>query len=145
MTNAVPIGDAAELTRYIETRYHPRHRVQLPQLVLLAELIKNRHQGGEGSPEGLSDRLCRMSGKTDVQMKEEKRILFPAVRKRATSGTKASIAVMRINRDGYEAHPARCRLHKPGGALCGSILRHRRVDEPPTACERNAFSSMQAP
>tara|TARA_R110002124_G_scaffold213490_1_gene379565 strand:- start:3 stop:332 length:330 start_codon:yes stop_codon:yes gene_type:complete len=71
MTNAVPIDDAAALTRHIESRYHARHRAQLSQLVLLAEMIEDLHQGNEGNPEGLSEILRHMSAKMDVQIKEE--------------------------------------------------------------------------
>ena len=39
MSDAAPIDDAAELTRYIETRYHARHRNQLPSLAEMAERV----------------------------------------------------------------------------------------------------------
>ena len=39
MTDTAPLQDAAELTRHIETRYHARHREQLPALVQLAERV----------------------------------------------------------------------------------------------------------
>lgn len=104
MTNAVPVGKAAELTRY-----HVRRRVQLPQLVLLAEMIEDLHTGDEGNPQGLSEILRRMSGEMDVQMKEEKLVLFPAIRKGAMSGIEASIAVMRAKRGVYDRDITRIR------------------------------------
>ena len=39
MSDAAPIHDAAELTRYIETRYHARHREQLPPLAAMAAKV----------------------------------------------------------------------------------------------------------
>ncbi len=109
MTNAVPIDDAAELTRYIEKCYHARHRVQLPQLVLLAEMIEDLHQGDVGNPEGLSEILRRMSGEMEVQMINEELILFPAIRKGAMSGIEASIAAMRAKSGGYDRDITRIR------------------------------------
>ncbi|WP_277985711.1 hypothetical protein [Loktanella sp. IMCC34160] len=41
MTEAAPIHDTAALTRYIEVRYHARHRSHLPALVKLAEMVED--------------------------------------------------------------------------------------------------------
>ncbi|MCB2127008.1 MAG: hypothetical protein KDD97_15745, partial [Rhodobacteraceae bacterium] len=69
MSDAAPIDDAAELTRYIETRYHARHRNQLPSLAEMAERVENVHFGDEDVPEGLSAVLRRMIGEMEVHMK----------------------------------------------------------------------------
>jgi hypothetical protein len=37
MTGAAPTHDAAALTEHIETRYHARHRAQLPEFAALVE------------------------------------------------------------------------------------------------------------
>lgn len=42
MTETAPIHDAAALTRFIETRYHARHREQMPALAAMAERSKQR-------------------------------------------------------------------------------------------------------
>lgn len=76
MTDAVPIHDAAELTRYIETRYHARHREQLPRRAKLAEMVEDLHFGDEGVPHGLSDLLHRMIGEMGVHMKKEELVVF---------------------------------------------------------------------
>jgi iron-sulfur cluster repair protein YtfE (RIC family) len=47
MTN-VPIHDAAALTHHIETRYHARHREQLPMLAAMAERVEDVHFGDDG-------------------------------------------------------------------------------------------------
>lgn len=109
MTNPVPIDNAAELTRYIETRYHAQHRAQLPQLVLLAEMIEDLHTGDEGNPQGLYEILRRISAKMDFQMKEEAVILFPAIRRSAMSGSAVPISILRANRGGYDRDITRIR------------------------------------
>lgn len=95
VANTTPIDDAGEQTRYIETRYHARHRSQLRQLILLAEMVEDLHTGDEGNPVGLSGVLHGVSTALEAQLKETEQILFPAIRKGALSGIEASIAVMR--------------------------------------------------
>lgn len=94
-----PIQDAAELTRYIETRYHARHRQQLPDLAGMAEKVESVHAGAEGVPEGLSSLLRRMIGEMEVHMKKEELILFPAIRRGGRSGIENPIALMRADHD----------------------------------------------
>ncbi len=101
MTDAAPIHDPAELTRYIETRYHARHRQQLPELAELAAKVEAVHEGMEGVPQGLSDLLRRMTGELEVHMKKEELILFPAIRKGGTPGIEQPIAVMRADHDDH--------------------------------------------
>ena len=92
----------ADLTHYIETHYHARHRAELPELAALAEKVETVHFGEEDVPEGLSALLRRMIGELEVHMKKEELILFPAVRK-AASGLDAPIAAMR---QGHGDHAA---------------------------------------
>ena len=91
-----------DLTRYIETHYHARHRAELPELAVLAEKVETVHFGEEDVPEGLSALLRRMIGELEVHMKKEELILFPAIRK-AASGLDAPIAAMR---QGHGDHAA---------------------------------------
>ncbi len=109
MTALAPIDDPAELTRYIETRYHARHRQQLPDLVKLAEMVEDIHQGDAGAPEGLAALLRRMIGEMEVHMKKEELILFPAIRKGGMPGIENPIAVMRADHDGHDADLAQIR------------------------------------
>jgi hypothetical protein len=46
MTGAAPTHDAAALTEHIETRYHARHRAQLPEFAALVEKVEAVHAGG---------------------------------------------------------------------------------------------------
>jgi regulator of cell morphogenesis and NO signaling len=124
MVDTPPIHDAAELTRYIETRYHARHRTQLPPLAAMAEKVESVHSGDEGVPEGLSDILRRMIGEVEVHMKKEELILFPAIRKGGGPGIENPIAVMRADHDDHAAEVAEIRrltagLTLPQGA-CGA-------------------------
>ena len=98
MTDAVPIHDAVELTRYIETRYHARHREQLPPLAKLAEMVEDVHFGDEGVPHGLSDLLHRMIGEMETHMKKEELVLFPAIRRGGVRGI-GHVAAMRADHD----------------------------------------------
>lgn len=97
---------AADLTRYIETHYHARHRAQLPGLALLAEKVETVHFGDEKVPEGLSALLRRMVGELEVHMKKEELMLFPAIR-RAAAGLDTPIAAMREDHDDHAGDIAR--------------------------------------
>lgn len=124
MTDVAPIHDAAELTRYIETRYHARHREQLPRLAEMAEKVENVHVGEDDVPEGLSAILRRMIGELEVHMKKEELILFPAIRKGGGPGIENPIAVMRADHDNHATEVAEIRrlttdLTLPQGA-CGT-------------------------
>ncbi len=54
--------DPAELTRYIETRFHARHREQLPELARLAAKVEQVHVGAPGVPARHSEFLRNMIG-----------------------------------------------------------------------------------
>lgn len=101
MTNAPPTNDAAALTCYIETRYHARHRAQLPVLANMAENVETIHFGDAQIPEGLSDLLRQMIGEMEVHMKKEELILFSAIRKGGVPGIEAKIAAMRADHDDH--------------------------------------------
>ena len=111
MTDTAPLQDAAELTRHIETRYHARHREQLPALVQLAERVESVHFGDDNVPEGLSDLLRGMIGAMEVHMKKEELILFPAIRKGGAPGIENPIAVMRADHDDHAAEVALSLIH----------------------------------
>ncbi len=123
-THDAPAHDAPELTRYIETRYHVRHREQLPRLAAMAEKVEDVHFGDEDLPEGLSDTLRRMIGDMEVHMKKEELILFPAIRKGGGPGIENPIAVMRADHDDHDRDVGEIRrrtrnLTPPEGA-CGT-------------------------
>jgi len=117
MTDIAPVHDPAAFTRYIETRYHARHRAQLPKLVAMAHQVEDLHFGDEDVPEGLADILERMVGEMEVHMKKEELILFPAIRKGGVPGLDQPIAVMRADHADHENDLAEIRRLTGGMAL----------------------------
>lgn len=117
MTNPAPIHDAAALTRYIETRYHARHREQLPPLAGMAEKVETVHYGDDDVPEGLANILRRMIGDMEVHMKKEELILFPAIRRGGGPGIEKPIAVMRDDHDDHAIDVAEIRRLTAGLTL----------------------------
>ncbi|WP_417806352.1 hemerythrin domain-containing protein [Thioclava sp.] len=125
MTQTAPLHDPAALTRHIETRYHARHREQLPALAAMAEKVEIVHFGDDHVPEGLANLLEKMVGEMEVHMKKEELILFPAIRKGGTPSIETPIAVMRADHDDHAAELAEIRrltgnLAVPDGA-CGTL------------------------
>ncbi|WP_193175284.1 hemerythrin domain-containing protein [Oricola nitratireducens] len=110
MTQAVQLTDPAELTRYIETRYHRTHREQLPNLAALALKVERVHGGAAGVPAGLGELLQRLIGELEVHMKKEELMLFPAIRRGRMAGIENPIAAMRSDHDDHGAEIARIRL-----------------------------------
>lgn len=117
MTEAAPVNDPAEFTRYIEARFHTRHREALPKLAAMARQVEDLHFGDEDVPEGLSDLLQRMMGEIEVHMKKEELILFPAIRKGGAPGLDTPIAVMRADHAGHESDLAEIRRLTGGLAV----------------------------
>ena len=109
MTEDIAPTDPSALTRYIETRYHARHREQLPVLAAMAERVEDVHFGDDGVPEGLSILLRQMIGEMEVHMKKEELILFPAIRRGGMPGIENPIAVMRADHDDHQTEVAEIR------------------------------------
>jgi len=109
MSETAPLDDPAALTRHIETRFHARHRTQLPELAAMAERVEDVHFGEEAVPEGLSALLRRMIGALEVHMKKEELILFPAIRRGGGSGIATPIAGMRADHDDHDREVAEIR------------------------------------
>lgn len=102
MSDAAPIHDAADLTRHIETRYHARHRQQLPKLVALAEMVEDLHEPDLGVPEGVTAVLRRMIGEMEVHMKKEELLVFPLIRKGGGAILAERIVVLRADHDDHD-------------------------------------------
>lgn len=127
MSEDAPIHDAAELTRYIEKRYHQRHREQLPELVEISTRVEMVHADHPSVPAGLADMLQKMLGAMEVHMKKEELILFPAIRAGGKPGLEHPIAVMRADHDDHVEEMVEIRKLTNGPALpedaCGSWTR----------------------
>lgn len=127
MTATPPPQDPAELTRHIETRYHARHREQLPALAAMAERVETVHADDTQVPAGLAALLRQMIGEMEVHMKKEELILFPAIRMGGAPGLEHPIAVMRADHADHDQSLARIGqltggLTLPEGA-CGTWTR----------------------
>lgn len=109
MSDTASTDDPAELTRHIETRYHARHREQLPRLAELAVKVETVHSGDARAPAGLAEVLRRLIGEMEVHMKKEELILFPAIRRGGMPGIENPIAVMRADHDDHDAEIAEVR------------------------------------
>ena len=121
MTQSVPPNDPAEITTFIETRYHARHREQLPDLAALAARVEQVHADAPDVPAGLAALLQHLIGALEVHMKKEELILFPAIRRGGMPGIENPIAVMRADHDDHGAEVERIRaltadLTLPDGA-----------------------------
>jgi regulator of cell morphogenesis and NO signaling len=124
MTEQPPLDDPSALTRYIEARYHARHREQLPELTARARRVEDVHARSPDVPAGLAALLQTLAGELEVHMKKEELILFPAIRRGGGAGLDAPISVMRADHDDHGADVARIReltgdLGLPDGA-CGT-------------------------
>lgn len=102
MTDAAPIHDAVALTRHIETRYHARHRQQLPQLVRLSEMVEDLHEPDRDVPEGLTAVLRRMIGEMEVHMKKEELLVFPLIRNGGRAILAERIVALRADHDDHD-------------------------------------------
>lgn len=109
MTTQVPIDDPAALTRYIESRYHARHRQQLPELTRQADLVETVHSGERKTPQGLAVLLSRLAGAMEIHMKKEELILFPMIRRGGGGGIAQPIAAMRADHDDHDGEIAAIR------------------------------------
>lgn len=67
----------ANLVKHITTKYHNRHRVQLPRLISLAEQVEHINRDSPCCPLGLADYLRNMYKELLAHMESEEQILFP--------------------------------------------------------------------
>ncbi|ELM3659116.1 iron-sulfur cluster repair protein YtfE [Edwardsiella piscicida] len=84
----------AELTAFIVTRYHQRHREQLPELVLMAQKVERVHTDKVGCPRGLAKQLDSLRQELDGHMMKEERILFPLIEQGEGARCQGPISVM---------------------------------------------------
>ena len=70
----------AALIDYILTRFHDRHRAELPELIALADKVERVHADAADVPHGLAAVLRRVAGELESHMQKEELVLFPAIR-----------------------------------------------------------------
>lgn len=93
----------AELISHILSRFHARHREQLPELIRLAQRVEQVHGERDGCPTGLTDLLRYMQQELESHMLKEEHILFPALLDGAGRQASGPISVMRME---HEQHGA---------------------------------------
>jgi regulator of cell morphogenesis and NO signaling len=92
-------ANANELIDHILTRYHARHRQQLPELIRLAQTVERVHADNPDCPRGLALRLERMKAALEQHMEKEEGILFPMLRQGFPPFARGPIGVMRSEHD----------------------------------------------
>ncbi|QVM98921.1 hemerythrin domain-containing protein [Pseudomonas sp. SORT22] len=88
-----------ELIAHILTRYHDRHREQLPELIRLARRVEQVHGGHAQCPNGLADHLQDMQQELEGHMLKEEQVLFPMLQRGMGRQAGAPIQVMRMEHD----------------------------------------------
>jgi regulator of cell morphogenesis and NO signaling len=71
--------ETRDLIEYITTRYHEKHRNDLPLLISLASKVETVHDGNPDCPKGLTAHLESMKGAMFDHMASEETGLFPAL------------------------------------------------------------------
>lgn len=88
-----------ELIGHILTRFHERHREQLPELIRLARKVEAVHAERPQCPHGLADQLETMQGELLAHMEKEEQILFPMLTNGLGARAQGPISVMRFEHD----------------------------------------------
>lgn len=89
----------AELIRHILTRYHERHRVQLPELIHLARKVERVHADHTDCPLGLADSLEDIQQSLESHMMKEEQVLFPMLINGVYAQAQGPISVMRFEHE----------------------------------------------
>jgi regulator of cell morphogenesis and NO signaling len=91
------------LIAHILSRYHSRHREQLPELIRLAKRVEQVHGDREDCPNGLTDHLRDMQQELESHMCKEEQILFPALLEGFGKRAAAPISVLRMEHDQHNS------------------------------------------
>ncbi|CAN7708742.1 Iron-sulfur cluster repair protein YtfE [compost metagenome] len=91
----------AELIDHILTRFHARHREQLPELIRLARRVEQVHGDRPDCPLGLADHLSEMLGELEMHMQKEEQVLFPMLSRGLHAAAGRPIMVMRAEHDDH--------------------------------------------
>lgn len=88
-----------EMIPFIITRFHDRHREQLPELILMAEKVERVHQEKAACPHGLAAQLGLILDDLSQHMMKEERILFPMIQAGMGAQAGGPISVMEHEHD----------------------------------------------
>ncbi|WP_136475673.1 iron-sulfur cluster repair protein YtfE [Pseudomonas sp. DG56-2] len=89
----------AELIAHILSRYHDRHRQQLPELIRLARRVEQVHGARNSCPNGLANHLQDMQQELEGHMLKEEQILFPMLQQGVGERAAPPIRVLRLEHD----------------------------------------------
>ena len=95
------------LIDHILTRYHARHREQLPELIRLARRVETVHGDRKECPVGLADHLEAMQHELDSHMQKEEVVLFPLYLKGQAAPDLPPVHMMRMEHDHHGVELAR--------------------------------------
>ena len=94
--NVAPYG---EIIDHIITRYHNRHREQLPELITLAQKVENVHGDREDCPIGVAAQLEKIYIELSQHLMKEEQILFPMIKTKNYMMAAMPIRVMEMEHD----------------------------------------------
>ena len=94
-------AETGALIDHILSRYHERHRSELPGLLDLAEKVGRVHATDQQSPKDLAQSLTALGRELEGHMAKEEMILFPAMRAGGGAGIGPPVAVMRAEHDDH--------------------------------------------
>lgn len=89
----------SEIIAHILSRYHQRHRQQLPELIHLARRVEQVHAADGHCPTGLAEHLQGMQQELEGHMLKEEQVLFPMLQRGMGRQASAPIQVMRLEHD----------------------------------------------
>jgi regulator of cell morphogenesis and NO signaling len=87
------------LIEHILSRYHARHREQLPELIRLARRVELVHGDRPECPLGLADHLETMQQELESHMQKEEMVLFPLYQGGMAHPAMPPVQVMRMEHD----------------------------------------------
>lgn len=89
----------AEMIDHIITRFHNRHREQLPELITLAEKVENVHGDRDDCPVGVAAQLEKIYAELSQHLMKEEQILFPMIKMGNYAMASMPIRVMEMEHD----------------------------------------------
>ena len=93
------LASYAEMIDHIITRFHNRHREQLPELITLAEKVENVHGDRDDCPIGVAAQLEKIYAELSQHLMKEEQILFPMIKMGNYAMASMPIRVMEMEHD----------------------------------------------
>ncbi len=110
-----------EVIAHVLEHYHEPLKVELPELIAMAQRVETRHGDKPSCPRGLAQHLEGMHAELSQHLAKEERILFPMIQMGGGAGAGGPITVMTREHDDHGAALRRTRelttdLVPPAGA-----------------------------